>query len=79
MIQDQDLQGKFPVNYHLVLDLEWQDDIIVECGYYYVSHEHRCLFWLERMDLTSHLHGVKGLMDLSHTSMAVYALAAVAF
>ncbi|KAF9461552.1 hypothetical protein BDZ94DRAFT_1263376 [Collybia nuda] len=44
----------FPQDCHLVLDVEEKMDEIDHywCGYYYVSHSTRSIFWLEKMDIS---------------------------
>jgi hypothetical protein len=44
---------EFPSDYHLVLDVEDKmDDERYWCGYYYVSHSGRNVFWLEKADIS---------------------------
>ncbi|KAF9458542.1 hypothetical protein BDZ94DRAFT_1301128 [Collybia nuda] len=46
---------KFPQDFHLVLDVEEKMDETDQywCGYYYVSHSTRSIFWLEKMDIST--------------------------
>ena len=49
----------------LVLELvPWNDEVI--CGYYFVEHNSRCLFWLHEFDAESLCGVIKVVVSLSH-------------
>ena len=53
-----------PPDVELVLDLfPWKQQLI--CGYYFVKHDSRCLFWLEGFDAKD-LCGIKAVVSPSH-------------
>ena len=54
----------FSPDVELVLELvPWNKQLI--CGYYFVEHNSRCLFWLEGFDAKD-LCGIKAVVSLSH-------------
>jgi hypothetical protein len=50
----------------LVLDLQRGDDGEILCGYYFVDHAARLLFWLEAFDISPLLSEVQGATMPSH-------------
>ena len=52
----------------LVLDLQRGDDGEILCGYYFVDHAARSLFWLEVFDISPLLSEVRGATMPSHIS-----------
>lgn len=54
----------------LVLDIK-QDQSGFKWFYYYVSHDNRCLFWLEEYHITDMIQTV-GVQSLAHISMFIF-------
>ena len=53
-----------PPDVELVLELvPWNKQLI--CGYYFVEHNSRCLFWLHEFDAEG-ICGIKAVVSLSH-------------
>jgi hypothetical protein len=49
----------------LVLEIvPWKEDLL--CGYYFVEHSSRCLFWLEEFDAEEICEEIKVVVSLSH-------------
>jgi hypothetical protein len=58
-------------NYDLVLDLTRNEDE-TQWSYYYACHDARCLFWLERYDMTDvTVDGVESPAHLSASRVSV--------
>jgi hypothetical protein len=51
----------------LVLELCGNSSNLV-CGYYFVCHERRCLFWLEKFDASDICGEIKVVVSRSHLS-----------
>lgn len=52
-------------NYDLVLDIMPTEDQRIQWSYYFACHEARCLFWLDRYDASSVIHGVESPAHVS--------------
>ncbi|KAG2117292.1 uncharacterized protein F5147DRAFT_307025 [Suillus discolor] len=59
----------------LVLELKDSDVASsgIACGYYFVNHNSRCLFWLHKSDVKDVLSDCKGIKSLSHIRLAIQA------
>lgn len=57
-----------PTQVDLVLELKDSDVASsgIACGYYFVNHNSRCLFWLHESDVKDVLLDCKGIKSLSH-------------
>jgi hypothetical protein len=66
MIFDRNVH--LPPNPELVLELIQADGADLMCGYYFVDHENRCLFWVEPIEMSVLLMEVKGVTCPSHIS-----------
>ena len=54
-----------PSDIELVLEIvPWDNEVI--CGYYFVEHSSRCLFWLEEFDAEGICEEIKAVVSLSH-------------
>jgi hypothetical protein len=53
----------------LVLELFQDDGERMICGYYFIDHSTRCLFWLHKFDASFILEEVKGITGPGHISM----------
>ena len=63
--QAQDLHDALPDDVELVLEIvPFQHKSI--CGYYFVNHSRRCLFWLEKFDASGICDDVKAVVSLPH-------------
>jgi hypothetical protein len=56
---------ELPSDIDLVLEIVPQNDGPI-CGYYFVEHKSRCLFWLEEFDAEPLCRPVKAIVSLSH-------------
>jgi hypothetical protein len=54
--------------FELVLELLQGDNGEMSCGYYFINHSTRCLFWLQPFDAFYLFQEVKGLAGRSHIS-----------
>src|SRR6266436_2159485 len=54
-----------PPDIELVLEIVQQDGVSI-CGYYFVDHSSRCLFWLEQFDAEKMCEGNRVVVSLSH-------------
>jgi hypothetical protein len=50
-----------------------KDGTDIVCGYYFVDHETRCLFWLENFDVSYTLADIKGVKSPAHIKLAIEA------
>ena len=62
-----------PPNRELVLELMQADGDGLKCGYYFVDHENRCLFWVEPFNVSNLLWTVQGVTCASHVSASSWA------
>ena len=53
---------------HLVLHCSLDNEGQAWCGYYYVCHTTRILFWLENFNIDEHLEEVRGELHPTHIS-----------
>jgi hypothetical protein len=58
-----------PSDVELVLEIVPQDSGLI-CGYYFVEHRSRCLFWLENFDAEDICADIKAVVSLSHLRMS---------
>ena len=54
-----------PSDIELVLEIVPGDNEVI-CGYYFVEHGSRCLFWLEEFDAAGICEEIKAVVSLSH-------------
>lgn len=54
-----------PDDVELVLEVISRGDEII-CGYYFVNHESRCLFWLTNFDASVICNDIKAVVSSSH-------------
>ncbi|KAF8496545.1 hypothetical protein F5888DRAFT_1907347 [Russula emetica] len=52
-------------NYDLVLDIMRSENQTIQWSYYFACHKARCLFWLDKYDSTSGMHGVESPAHIS--------------
>jgi hypothetical protein len=45
-----------------------------KCGYYFVNHKDRSLFWLHDFDISEYINDVRGAISPAHISMHLYFL-----
>jgi hypothetical protein len=55
-------------NYDLVLDIMPTEDQRIQWSYYFACHKARCLFWLDKYDASSVIHGVESPAHVSTSS-----------
>ncbi|KAJ8518590.1 hypothetical protein ONZ45_g4343 [Pleurotus djamor] len=56
----------------LVVELvKYDDDDHPRCGYYFISHRTRCLFWLESFDLSERLWHAQAQTSLPHVKLEI--------
>ena len=60
---------ELPSDVELVLEIVPLDDEMI-CGYYFVEHNSRCLFWLEEFDAEGICNEIKAVVSLSHLRMS---------
>jgi hypothetical protein len=58
-----------PSDVELVLEIVPQDSGPI-CGYYFVEHRSRCLFWLDNFDAEAICADIKVVVSLSHLRMS---------
>lgn len=58
---------ELPSDIHLVLDLKMENGA-TSFGYYFATHDGRCLFWLVDKDVRPLFKRVKGVKSFSHIS-----------
>lgn len=65
-LQDEGIT--LPHDPDLVLEVvPWDEELV--CGYYFVNHDSRCLFWLEEFDASGFCHNeIQAVVSLSHLS-----------
>jgi hypothetical protein len=61
----RDLNITLPSNVELVLEIVSQDSGPI-CGYYFVEHRSRCLFWLKEFDAEGICDGNRVVVSSSH-------------
>lgn len=67
LLSDLDTHDIHTDDIDLVLELvHFPDDTV--CGYYFVNHSRRCLFWLEMFDADGICDGIKVIVSRSHLS-----------
>jgi hypothetical protein len=54
-----------PPSVELVLEIVPSENELI-CGYYFVEHNSRCLFWLEEFDAECICNDIKVVASLSH-------------
>jgi hypothetical protein len=59
-----------PNEIELVLEIRTQDTDKI-CGYYFVEHSSRCLFWLEEFDAEGICDEIKVVVSMSHLRKSV--------
>ena len=52
----------------LVLEITPDEDGEIACGYYFVHHQNRCLFWLEEFEADPLIYEIQGLSSAAHLS-----------
>lgn len=70
-IEDMEREHNFEMDQTVELVLELHRSVEndeMECGYYFVDHRTRCLFWLHEYDISEILEEVKGASSPSHIS-----------
>lgn len=55
----------FPDDIELVLEVISSGEGLI-CGYYFVNHERRCLFWLEKFDANALCKDIRVVVSYSH-------------
>ena len=58
-----------PPDIDLVLEIVPQGDDPPICGYYFVEHRSRCLFWSDDFDAEAICDNIKVVISLSHLRM----------
>ena len=61
-----------PPGLELVLEIIPTEDELI-CGYYFVEHSSRCLFWLEEFDAEKICEDIKVVVSQSHLRMLYFA------
>lgn len=68
LVANQNIQ--LPSDSQLVLELKLLSDVEqLECRYYFVAHQTRCLFWLEEFNVNMFVDYLNGVTALSHIRM----------
>jgi hypothetical protein len=60
-----------PSGTELVLELSTEENGEICCGYYFVHHETRSLFWLEEFVIDNLLSEIQGLSSAAHLSTRI--------
>jgi hypothetical protein len=55
----------------LVLEITPDDQGMLQCGYYFVDHQTRSLFWLEEFEAEDLTYEIKGLSSAAHLSTRI--------